>query len=188
MKRQVTTFKIVILIGAVQFGCVRGIAGEQAPLEAQHNGSKSSPLYLLTYDHGGLVLWGQEHFVRHLQGAIDWLDRAFSEYCTDEGCIHRMVRDGDWKLDYYHGQEPQLFNLREDPEELRDRTQDPGCRATRERLLGIVLDGWDPEAVGRRMRQKRDDLDVLYRWAQRVVPPETYRWPLKPEMDYLDPA
>ncbi|UCC97768.1 MAG: hypothetical protein JSW66_18230 [Phycisphaerales bacterium] len=35
----------------------------------------SSPLYLLTYDHGGVVLWGQEHFLEHLRSAAEWLDR-----------------------------------------------------------------------------------------------------------------
>jgi len=33
------------------------------------------PLYLLTYDHGGLVLWGSDHFAKHLQSAAEWLDR-----------------------------------------------------------------------------------------------------------------
>lgn len=33
------------------------------------------PLYLLTYDHGGLVLWGQEHFLKHIRNAAEWLDR-----------------------------------------------------------------------------------------------------------------
>lgn len=33
------------------------------------------PLYMLTYDHGGLVLWGRDHFQQHLQEAIAWLDR-----------------------------------------------------------------------------------------------------------------
>ncbi len=37
--------------------------------------SAASPLYLLTYDHGGLVLWGREHFAEHLRSAISWLDR-----------------------------------------------------------------------------------------------------------------
>jgi len=35
----------------------------------------AEPLYLLTYDHGGLVLWGRDHFVKYLHGAVDWLDR-----------------------------------------------------------------------------------------------------------------
>ncbi|UCG47499.1 MAG: hypothetical protein JSU94_18690, partial [Phycisphaerales bacterium] len=30
---------------------------------------------MLTYDHGGLVLWGKDHFVKYLRNAIDWLDR-----------------------------------------------------------------------------------------------------------------
>ncbi len=35
----------------------------------------TSPLYLLTYDHGGIVLWGPKHFQKHLRNAVDWLDR-----------------------------------------------------------------------------------------------------------------
>ncbi|HUU20419.1 MAG TPA: hypothetical protein VMW72_24940 [Sedimentisphaerales bacterium] len=38
-------------------------------------GEAASPLYLLTYDHGGVVLWGQEHFLEHLRSAVEWLDR-----------------------------------------------------------------------------------------------------------------
>jgi len=34
-----------------------------------------STFYLLTYDHGGVVLWGQEHFLKHLRNAVEWLDR-----------------------------------------------------------------------------------------------------------------
>jgi len=37
--------------------------------------STEPPLYLLTYDHGGLVLWGRDHFVKYLHSAIEWLDR-----------------------------------------------------------------------------------------------------------------
>ncbi len=37
--------------------------------------SEPSPLYMLTYDHGGLVLWGRDHFVQYLQTASEWLDR-----------------------------------------------------------------------------------------------------------------
>jgi len=38
-------------------------------------GGDVSPFYLLTYDHGGIVLWGQEHYVKHLRNAIEWLER-----------------------------------------------------------------------------------------------------------------
>ena len=49
-----------------------------------------------------------------------WLDETFSEYCTDESpswtggmaVQTRMLRSGRWKLIYYHGYDPQLFDLR----------------------------------------------------------------------------
>jgi len=56
--------------------CLRGMSGAgQTQRESQPASSASSPLYMLTYDHGGLILWGQEHFERHLRGAVEWLDR-----------------------------------------------------------------------------------------------------------------
>ncbi|MGC1392433.1 MAG: hypothetical protein WA816_15465 [Bacteroidales bacterium] len=33
------------------------------------------PLYLLSYDHGGLVLWGTDSFAKTLRSAISWLDK-----------------------------------------------------------------------------------------------------------------
>lgn len=35
----------------------------------------AEPLYLLTYDHGGIILWGAAHFLERLRDAIAWLDR-----------------------------------------------------------------------------------------------------------------
>src|SRR5512138_1252587 len=35
----------------------------------------AEPLYLLTYDHGGLVLWGKEHFAERLRDSVSWLDK-----------------------------------------------------------------------------------------------------------------
>jgi hypothetical protein len=37
--------------------------------------SQAEPIYLLTYDHGGLILWGIPEFVTNLRGAVDWLNR-----------------------------------------------------------------------------------------------------------------
>lgn len=116
----------------------------------------------------------------------EWEDIAFSEYCTDEGCYHRMIRSGDWKLNYYHGQPPQLFNLREDPAELHDRTGDPTCREIRETLTQQVLNDWDAEAIAAKMEARRADAKILADWGRRTQPAEQYRWNLLPEMDYLD--
>jgi arylsulfatase A-like enzyme len=67
----------------------------------------------------------------------EWLDIVFSEYCTEpnDGAHsdgeriwqNRMVRDGDWKLIYFHGMPSQLFNLVDDPEELNDLIDPPEC-------------------------------------------------------------
>lgn len=115
-----------------------------------------------------------------------WEDVAYTEYCTDEGWFQRMVRHGDWKLSYYHGQEPQLFNLKEDPDELHDRAQDISRRDVRQALTEKVLEGWSPDAIATSMQAKRADLEVMRAWARLTTPADQYRWPLRPEMDYLD--
>ncbi len=120
-----------------------------------------------------------------------WDDVAFSEYCEDQysppgGCYHRMIRRGAWKLIYYHGYEPQLFNLRDDPDELIDRAQEPGLQEVRQALTRQVLDGWDPEAIQRCMADKRADNEILSAWAKNIQPPNQYQWTVRPEMNYLD--
>jgi arylsulfatase A-like enzyme len=97
-----------------------------------------------------------------------------------------MIRSGDWKLCYYHGQEPQLFHLADDPHELHDRAGDPDCRAVREELIRRVLEDWAPERIAAKMAAKRDDLPILRAWARHTAPLDQYRWPLLPEMDYLE--
>ena len=129
-----------------------------------------------------------------------WDDVAFSEYCMDasapggpydvhagpDGWRHRMVRRDHWKLNYYHGMEPQLFNLAEDPRETRDLARDPGYSRIRRELEGEVLDGWDPEVIAARMAAIQRDQEVLQAWARNVDPAEPIRWDLRPEMDYLE--
>jgi choline-sulfatase len=131
-------------------------------------------------------------FLRLITGEdAGWPDRAFSEYCSDEyappgGCYQRMVRQGDWKLVYYHGQATQLFDLSDDPGETRDRASDRECRGLRDELTDLVLDGWSPDKIALKMAAKRADSQVLRAWARATCPPDRFRWPLKPAMNYLD--
>jgi choline-sulfatase len=124
-------------------------------------------------------------------GDAQWVDEAFSEYCSDEygppgGCYQRMIRRNQWKLIYHHGLQPQLFNLAHDPDELIDRAQEPAHQGIRQQLTRKVLEGWDPDQIAARMLAMRADNQVLGDWARHVQPPDQYRWNLKPEMNYLD--
>ena len=74
-----------------------------------------------------------------------------------------MVRRDHWKLNYYHGMEPQLFNLAEDPRETRDLARDPGCSRIRRELEGEVLDGWDPEVYRRQDGRNPDGIRRSFR-------------------------
>jgi choline-sulfatase len=123
--------------------------------------------------------------------APHWEDVGYSEYCADQYApdgetYQRMVRRGEWKLIYYHGYEPQLFDLDADPHELVDRARDPECREIREELLELVLTDWDPQEIAAVMAEKRAQVQVLKEWAEQTNPPEQYRWKLDPRMNWLD--
>ena len=122
---------------------------------------------------------------------VAWDDIAYSEYCSDEfcpsgGCYQRMVRQNEWKLIYYRGQPPQLFNLEDDPGEQNNRAEDDDCREVVDALTALVLDGWDPEWIRAKMAAKKADVAILREWAKQVQPPDAYRWPMQPEMNYLE--
>lgn len=137
-----------------------------------------------------------------------WHDTAFSEYCADQytpgsptrvwesentapaTCYQRMIRrnmnGAAWKLVYYHGEEPQLFNLTDDPNEVSDLAQSEEHQSIRQQLAAEVLNGWDPEEIAQIMAEKRAQNEVLSNWASNTKPAESYRWDLRPEMNFLD--
>jgi alpha-mannosidase len=45
------------------------------PAAGLARGQAAQPLYLVTYDHGGVILWGAAHFLDRLRDAISWLKR-----------------------------------------------------------------------------------------------------------------
>jgi choline-sulfatase len=97
-----------------------------------------------------------------------------------------MVRQGNWKLNYYVGFEPQLFNLEDDPTEMNDLSRSPEHTAVKEELLALVLDGWDPEAIKAGIDSKSADIDLLKEWGANIQPTDSHRWDLRPEMDHVD--
>lgn len=126
--------------------------------------------------------------------AAPWVDRTFSEYC--HGSRHdwgipgtsqnRMIRQEHYKLNYYHGYRPQLFDLREDPLEEYDLADDPGHSALVRQLTREVLRGWNPDRIRRQIEDTLNAKSMLAEWARRTQPSSTYLWPMKPEHNRLD--
>lgn len=123
-----------------------------------------------------------------------WDDETFSEYCTDavpawtggDAVRQRMIRSGPWKLVYYHGHRPQLFNLADDPDEMNDLAEAPEARAVRDRLVARLLAEWNPDRIAEQMRGRRADKDVIGAWARHVQPADQYRWRLEASQNRLD--
>jgi choline-sulfatase len=90
---------------------------------------------------------------------------VFSEYHAQglESGGYMVVR-GDFKYNHYVGLPPQLFNIAEDPDELRDLSRDPAheelLTELEERLRSVV----DPEAADREAKsnQRKEGLARVY--------------------------
>ena len=139
----------------------------------------------------------------------DWEDLAFSEYCMDDsdyfshsgnlggldvhamsgGVQNRMIRYNEFKLNYYHGFEPQLFNLKEDPNELNDLSQNEAYKSVRKDLENKVLMNWNPDKIANDMRVLRKETQIMQDWAKKTDPDDVLRWDLDPFKDStrLDP-
>jgi hypothetical protein len=61
--------------------------------------------------------------------------------CLESAGATRMLHDGRHKLIWYPaGNHVQLFDLEEDPGELRNRADDPDYAKVREHLIGSLID------------------------------------------------
>ena len=58
---------VFILLVAITFSTLHG--------QNKRRNVTNDTTYMLTYDHGGLILWGSDHFTERLRNAISWLDK-----------------------------------------------------------------------------------------------------------------
>lgn len=75
----------------------------------------------------------------------------------------RMVRRGRFKLNYYHGEPPELFDLEDDPDEFTDLASHPDYRSVRDELTAIALHGWNPDVIARRVRESQARRRIVVR-------------------------
>jgi choline-sulfatase len=126
-------------------------------------------------------------------GDAEWSDTTYSEYCTD-GLLawsggrvlqSRMIRQGQWKFNYYHGCPSQLFDLKNDPNEMRNLADDSNHQEIKNKLEAQLLAGWNPEAIDEYIQARNKEKAVLKAWAQSVKPADTFRWETKMEDNWL---
>ena len=86
-------------------------------------------------------------------GAAEWPDEALSEY-SSEGVIapSRMIRRGRWKYVHTLGVPPLLFDLADDPRELRNLAGGAAVVEIESSLRERVLADWNPQDIDARVR------------------------------------
>ena len=107
-----------------------------------------------------------------------WNDAVFAECIGKrEEKPSRMIVRWPWKLIHYHGyDDPQLFNLDEDPGETRDLGRDPARADIRKELHAEVLCGWDGQRVFDAVQRELREWRVISQWAGVVQPPDPDHW------------
>lgn len=81
---------------------------------------------------------------------------AYAESHSEGNCTGSfLVRKGGWKYLYFTGDEPLLFNLKDDPGEFHNLAGKPGAVAVQEELHGILTSLANPDAVTAAAFQKQ---------------------------------
>jgi choline-sulfatase len=107
----------------------------------------------------------------------DWPNVAFAEMHPRRLWPAKMVRAGEWKLNHYHGfDRPQLFDLRNDPEERHDLGRSADHAQVRDRLLSLVQKGWDGQRIAELVALQREQVRLVHRWHRAVSPGESEVW------------
>jgi len=118
-------------------------------------------LYPTFRDWAGGGDWDVPLDGRSLAGALRGDDLpsrpVFCEYYgPDTRGPERMVRHDHLKLNYYHHQGTELFDLDHDPGEMHNLADDPAYADDRDRLMGLLTDGWDADALDAAVRTEQN--------------------------------
>jgi choline-sulfatase len=87
---------------------------------------------------------------------------ALSEYHahgTDRATL--MVRRGRYKLNYYHGEPVELYDLEADPDEFHDLAADPAYVRIRDELFGLIQQRWNPTSLDQTIRDSQRQLRTV---------------------------
>ncbi len=102
-----------------------------------------------------------------------WKNTAIAEHAERGSPVAcRMVRSGGWKLNYYHGLPPELFQMQEDPGETTDLAGSTPHREVERRLTDLALLDWNPDDIAARMQRRSEELSLIGTWERTARPPE----------------
>ena len=91
-----------------------------------------------------------------------------------------------WKFIYYHGYNNQLFNLKNDPDEMNNLSGLKEYSKIETKLLNKILKDWKPQKIKKTMDSKINDKKILKAWAKSVQPSDNYKWKTKAEDNWLE--
>ncbi len=122
-------------------------------------------------------------------------NETYSEFCMDnslswskekEPLISRMIRSNEWKYNYFHGYNSQLFNLNSDPDEMINLSGHKKFQKIESELKNKLLNYWNPKEIRELIRKKSITKNILKTWAEKIQPPDKYKWETKAEDNWLE--
>jgi len=96
----------------------------------------------------------------------DWKDEAFAEY-NAHGVSRpaAMIRQGQYKLNQYLGNEPELYDLHKDPGEFNDLGNHPDFAVTRDEMRSRLFELWDADLIEKDVLQSQRERHLILRSA-----------------------
>lgn len=89
---------------------------------------------------------------------------------------HRMLRRGRWKLVWFDGHPPVLFDMVEDPDETVNLAAGTAHRGIVDELAAELLAEWNPGQIAESQRIRAARTGVIRDWVKTVRPAEPHRW------------
>lgn len=86
----------------------------------------------------------------------DWPETVIADYLAIGPCVPcRMIREGRYKLHYFHGSDPLLFDMESDPDELINLADDGAFTDIRNRLEARLMKNYNPDELDCRVRDSQ---------------------------------
>ncbi|MHB1457712.1 MAG: sulfatase-like hydrolase/transferase [Armatimonadota bacterium] len=106
-----------------------------------------------------------------------WDNISYTEYCPTLGFPpNRMIRKNQWKLVFYEGYAPQLFNIDKDPGEVNDLALSSDYKCIVDELMSCIMDGWSPQMAIGKVEKRFRSHPVFVNWFNELQPEMPDLW------------